>query len=115
MSADVALDAFMRNDVNVLINAFTAKGIHPKKAEAFLRAWSYDSTRGITSNFATHQMRLFTMANVAGVLSETFIMNMVTNASFFGEGYYGNLAMLGEEVKKVEERMILGQNIQRTM
>ncbi len=115
VSADVALDAFMKNDANILINAFTAHGIYPQKAITFLREWSYDHIRGITSNFATYQMRLFAMANVADVLSDSFIMNIVTNASFLGNGNYGNLSMLGEEVKKVEERIALGKNVQRTM
>lgn len=115
VSADVALEAFMKDDVNLLINAFTAHGIHPKKAETLLREWSYDYTRGITSNFATYQMRLLSMAQVAGKLSESFMMHMVTNSSFLGTENYGNLSMLAEEMQKVEERRVMESSTQRTM
>lgn len=115
VGANVATDAYMRNDVNILINAFTAHGIHPKKAETFLREWSYDSTRGKTDSFATHQMRLLTIASVANIVTDAFLMNIVTNPSYLGEGNYGNLTILEEEVKKVKEEMFLNKKTQRTM
>lgn len=115
VGAHVATDAFMKNDVNVLINAFTAHGIHPKKAETFLREWSYDATRGKTDTFATHQMRLLTIASVANIVTDSLLMNIVTNPSYLAAGNYGNLSVLEDEVKKIQEERFLNKKTQRTM